>query len=366
MNKTIVIVGGVIIVIAIIIGGVVYSKKNSVNISVVDNPVVDNPIIPTNIVIPQAGTPIVNTDAVVYLTDTTAIVKGSVNPKGVFTSYWYEYGVNDSLGTKTSNQVIGSGFITISAPGYIIGLTKNTTYFFRLVAENQYGKVAGSTYTFKTTLGTPAPIGGAPTVRTMTASSVSKTTAKLNGEVIPNKAGTEYWFEYGKTTELGDISTLTFVGDASVKTVVSFSLSGLNPETKYYFRLNAQNKFGTVNGSILNFKTLGPVSATAPSVVTNNATGVTRSKATLNGTINPNLAETKYWFEYSTANSSPLSDSTSLQSTGVFSIGVGDVKSSVNQTITELKQNTTYYFNLVAQNSIGTVRGAIKMFKTNK
>lgn len=162
------------------------------------------------------------------------------------------------MGSKTSNQTIGSGFVAIQAPGYITNLVKNTTYYFRLVAENQYGKVVGSQYSFKTTEGTPAPVGNAPTTKTVSASGVSRTTSNLNGEVNPNKASTQYWFEYGKTTELGNTSSFESSGDGNAKISVSISLSNLQPLTTYYFRLNAQNQFGTINGSILSFKTLGP------------------------------------------------------------------------------------------------------------
>ena len=186
---------------------------------------------------------------------TTVVIGGTVNPKGAFTSYWYEYGKTSDLGTKTSNQTMGSGFVSIQAPAYITDLSKNTTYYFRLVAENQYGKVAGNQYVFQTTESTPAPVGNAPTTKTISANNISSTTANINGEVTPNKTETQYWFEYGKTPQLGGTSAFSSAGNGTVKSSVSISLSDLESKTTYYFRLNAQNQFGTINGSILNFKT---------------------------------------------------------------------------------------------------------------
>jgi len=205
--------------------------------------------------LPQATAPIVATNSSVSPSATTVVVSGTVNPKGSFTNYWYEYGKTSDLGTKTSNQTMGSGFVSIQAPAYITGLSKNTTYYFKLVAENQYGKVAGSQYAFQTTESTPAPVGNAPTTKTLSANNISSTTANINGEVTPNKSETQYWFEYGPTPQLGNTSAFSSLGNGTTKSSVSISLSDLQSKTTYYFRLNAQNQFGTINGSILNFKT---------------------------------------------------------------------------------------------------------------
>src|SRR3989338_6588096 len=154
---------------------------------------------------PTASAPSVVTNSNVVPSDTTAVVTGVVVPNGAFTSYWYEYGVTTNFGSKTPNQGVGSGYTSIPAPDYITGLSKDTTYYFRLVAENQYGRVTGTQYAFHTTLNTPAPIGSAPLVKSVAANGVSRTNATLNGEVTPNRSATQYWFEYGKTSDLAQI-----------------------------------------------------------------------------------------------------------------------------------------------------------------
>ncbi len=257
-----------VIVLGLIIWGIVYTVNKSPDSTVVSTTTgenTNNTNTNTGGVI-QSTIPTAITNSAVSPTDTTAIVNGSVNPKGSFTSYWYEYGKTSELGSKTSTQTMGSGFVTIQAPGYITNLTKNTTYYFKLVAENQNGRVAGSQYTFKTTEGTPAPLGSAPTTKTISANGVSRTTANLNGEVTPNQNDTQYWFEYGTTAELGNTTAFSAVGDGKVKVPVSISLSDLKPLTTYYFRINAQNQFGTINGSILNFKTTGPAASTSVNI----------------------------------------------------------------------------------------------------
>jgi hypothetical protein len=102
------------------------------------------------------------------------------------------------------------------------------------------------------------------------------------------------------SVQLGNTSVVSSTSDGNTKITVSNSLSGLQPFTTYYYRIDTQNQFGTTNGSILSFTTSGPAAESAPSVVTRNATRIATSSATLQGTVNPNGLETRYWFEYST------------------------------------------------------------------
>jgi len=369
MNNTTAIVGG-IVALALIGGGVYYVTRDDGALSptATSTPSTSSsgssgggqPIVPTPT--PQASAPSATTNSNATETDTTAVVSGSVTPNGAVTAYWYEYGTSQNLGTKTTNQTIGSGFRATPAPGYITGLTKDTNYFFRLVAENTYGKTVGGIQTLKTTVGTPAPVGGAPTVKTTAAGSVDRTAATLNGEVTPNRAATSYWFEYGKTANLGNSSALTAVGDGSAKVNASLALSDLEPATTYYFRLNAQNQFGTVNSTILSFKTANPVGGTAPTANTLSATNVGTSTVTFRATVDANGLETMYWFEYSTDS---LLGSVLLSSTAQKSAGTGSNPTQVETSVTGLNPDTNYYFRAVAQNSLGVVRGDKMTFKTD-
>ncbi|MDO8594927.1 MAG: hypothetical protein Q7R93_05480 [bacterium] len=314
-------------------------------------------------VVLQPRAPSIITDPAVIPTDTTAFVAGTATPNGAFTTYWYEYGTSSALGSKTVNQGLGSGFMSIRAAGYLTGLSKNTAYHFRLVGENQYGRVVGATFTFKTTdTNPPAPVGSAPKSVTLAANGISRTTANLNGNVTPNRALTNYWFEYGQTPNLGNTSALVSASDGVNAVAAGLTLSDLTPLTTYYFRLNAQNQFGTVNGSILNFKTQGPAGIPAvPTVTTRSANGIATSTATLRGTLNPNGAETSYWFEYSTDS---LLGAVLMQRTSETSAGAGTNSVAIDTTISSLSRNTTYYFRLVAQNSQGTARGDRMSFRT--
>ncbi len=308
----------------------------------------------------QPGAPTATTVQSVEPSDTTAIVVGAVVPNGASTNYWYEYGVTANLGSKSSTQNIGSGYVGLAAPAFLTGLAKDTAYYFRLVAQNSFGKSNGTTYTFRTTSGTPAPQGSAPTVRTLAASGVNRTGATVNGQATPNQAATKSWFEYGTTRDFGAITPVQSIGSGTASIAASAVLADLAPATTYYFRLNAQNQFGTRNGATMSFKTSGPAAAATPVVTTQVATFATTT-ATLRGTVNPTGAQTTYWFEYSTDS---LLGSVLLKTTPQRSVGAGADTVSVTANITALASATTYYYRVVAQNAGGVVRGDLLNFKT--
>ena len=363
MNKTLVAVGGIIII-AGIAALVFFTNQNwsgtSPNATSTVATTTVTPPTPDPIQTRTPGAPVATTGALVAPTDTTAVVTGTIIPMGAMTSYWYEYGTSPSLGGKTGGQNVGSGYVAIPTPGYLTGLSKNTTYYFRLVAENQYGRVAGVQNTLRTTEGTPPPVGGIPSSKTLAAVNVSRTTANLRGEVNPNKAATTYWFEYGTSANLGDTTSFTSAGNGSATVSASATITNLQPATTYHYRVNAQNQFGTVNGATVTFKTSGPAAA-APSAATRTAINVATTSATLRGTVNPQGLETSYWFEYSTDS---LLGSLLLKTTPQRSAGAGTTARSVEANVAELSSKTTYYVRIVARNSQGTVRGDKLSFKT--
>lgn len=309
----------------------------------------------------EVRSPIAVTSPDVTTSEVAASVSGTVNPRGLFTNYWYEYGLTEKLGSKTTVQNIGSGYLAITAPAYITGLTKNTKYFFSLVAENQLGRVTGNQYIFTTNSDNPSPLGSLPTIKTVGANGITRTNATLNGEVTPNKQTTRYWFEYGKTVNLGQISSFTTIDSMNSKTSVNLPLTNLDQGTNYYFRLNAQNQWGTVNGMTLSFKTTGTPDSSKPSVETNSTSNVKPTTATLRGTVNPNGIETTYWFEYSTDS---LLGSALLNSTQRTIAGAGKNDVTVEVNIAGLTTKTNYFYRVVAQNSLGTTYGDRVLFKT--
>ncbi len=97
----------------------------------------------------------------------------------------------------------------------------------------------------------------APSATTGSASSVSQTSATLNGTVNPNGLSTTVTFQRGTTTAYG--TSITPVSSPLIasagSTGVSVNLTGLTCNTTYHFRVVASSSGGTTNGSDQTFTT---------------------------------------------------------------------------------------------------------------
>ncbi len=81
--------------------------------------------------------------------------------------------------------------------------------------------------------------GGTPTASTGAATNLTQTGAKLNGTVNSNGAATTARFEYGLTTSYGQQTASQNIASGSSAKPVSASVTGLEPNTPYHFRLVA-------------------------------------------------------------------------------------------------------------------------------
>ncbi|MDP2649992.1 MAG: hypothetical protein Q8P16_00310, partial [bacterium] len=151
MNKN-VIIGLLVVVAAAAIGTLFYVNPSAIQNSLTPTSTTSGNT-PNNVV--QASAPLVVTDISTVVSNSTAVVSGRVTPNGAQTSYWYEYGKTTTFGSRTASQLIGSGFTAIPAPSYITGLSANTLYYYRLVAQNSLGMVAGTMYSFTTNSNPP-------------------------------------------------------------------------------------------------------------------------------------------------------------------------------------------------------------------
>ncbi len=80
----------------------------------------------------------------------SATLNGHIETNGATTQVWFEWGPGSSIIYSTSVQ-------TFSSPSnfsqVITGLTENSTYSYRAMAQNQNGTSTGATLTFRTTCG---------------------------------------------------------------------------------------------------------------------------------------------------------------------------------------------------------------------
>jgi hypothetical protein len=136
----------------------------------------------------------------------------------------------------------------------------------------------------------------------------------------------------------------------------SFSDSKTVAGSRYFYRISAVDISGFEG--VRSYATNVLVAST-PAVASSAATNVLASSATLNGTVNPNGLATNALFEWGTSSTLATYDSTSSQS-----IGSGASAVAVKADLTSIVDNSTYYFRLRAQNSVGVQRSSILSFTT--
>ena len=106
------------------------------------------------------GVPLVGTKAYTGLTAGGATLKGDVNPSGLATFAWFEYGTTTSFGSILDNTSRGSGTDNVPMSAALSGLAPGTQIFYRVAANNTVGpSLKGDTFNF-TTLN-PPPIANA-------------------------------------------------------------------------------------------------------------------------------------------------------------------------------------------------------------
>jgi subtilisin family serine protease len=94
------------------------------------------------------GAPTVTSSLATGVTATSATIPGTVNGFGFATTYHVEYGTTSSFGMQTAETAAGSGSTSVSVG--LTGLAPATTYYYRIVATNDYGSTASLTRSFKT------------------------------------------------------------------------------------------------------------------------------------------------------------------------------------------------------------------------
>lgn len=96
------------------------------------------------------GVPSVFTNGPVSVSTNSAVINGTVNPNGNPTNFWFEFGTDQSLGQNTTTQSVGSGTAGELVTGNLSNLTNNRTYYYRVVAQNSYGRSVGDIRSFTT------------------------------------------------------------------------------------------------------------------------------------------------------------------------------------------------------------------------
>jgi plastocyanin len=123
------------------------------------------------------GPPSASTLAANAVGETSATLKGSSNPDGRPTEYFFEWGTTEAYGQATAKVLVGQDHLDHMASATLSSLSPSTTYHYRLVATNNLAEtVHGADQAF-TTLSPPPP--SPPPATTSTTPTPSPTTTPL-------------------------------------------------------------------------------------------------------------------------------------------------------------------------------------------
>jgi hypothetical protein len=274
-----------------------------------------------------------------------AHVGGWVQPGGIETMYYIEYGPTEAYGSRTEEASAGSGDVFEGVGADLTGLVPGTVYHFRIVAANAHGTTMGEDSEFETH-------GGKPTVVTLPAANIGYTSASLTGSVYGKHVTTNYDFEYGTTTSYGQRTTEREARGEERTEANKEEVGGLAPDTVYHYRIVATNGYGTSYGADQTFST-----GQEPVVETDAPTTVGYDDATLSGAVNPLGVEVDYYFEYGPTETYGWRTAESTAGAGMASV-------QEMQSVSSLAEGTTYHFRIVSSSRYGTTYGADRTFST--
>ncbi|HEX3509582.1 MAG TPA: hypothetical protein VHT27_00645 [Solirubrobacteraceae bacterium] len=119
--------------------------------------------------------PTANTGNAVAVSYSSATLRGSVNPEGSDTSYYFQYGLTRAYGGQSAIADAGAGTHSVPISLPVSGLQPVSVYHYRLVAVNSAGASIGSDHTLLTTKvplslailasPNPLPFGGTATIQ---------------------------------------------------------------------------------------------------------------------------------------------------------------------------------------------------------
>lgn len=163
-------------------------------------------------------------------------------------------------------------------------------------------------------------------------------------------------FHYGTTTAYGSSVPCAEATPYESGREVSAEIAGLGKETTYHFRIEVGNADGKTNGPDRTFTTHN-----VADVVTGDATDITTTSATLNGSFKGNGDATTYYFEWGPTPA--YGQATPAQSAG-SPTGAVSVSAQIEGLSPRLADSQPYHYRLVASNSSGTTFGPDREFFT--
>jgi len=242
------------------------------------------------------------------------------------TAYFLDVNTNNTFtGTAILNN-FNVGNVTTRS---ITGLTGNTNYFYRVRASNACGSgVASAIITATTSAPTPAAPVANPASHNDCDNFMARWTFSTNA--------TAYFLDVNTNNTFTGTAILNNVNVGNVPT---FLVTGLTPNTNYFYRVRANNACGTSgNSSTITTTTTAPI---PPVSTTAAATSITCSSFTAN------------WSASAGALGYQLDVNTNNTFTGTALINNVNVGNVTSFSVTGLVANTNYFYRVRPGNTCG-------------
>jgi hypothetical protein len=311
------------------------------------------------------------------ITDSTAVITGTINPQNDNGAAYFEWGTDPNLASPNTNCYywnwwncpVAANSTSQTFTYSLTGLVSGTVYYFRMVFYDANGNFTkGAIKSFSTL---------SPAVTTVAASSVRASGAVLNGTINPQNDNGAAYFEWGTDPTLSSPNTTCYywnwwncpVAANATKQPFVYAISGLTSGYTYYFRMvfyDANNGLFQ-KGAVLSFTTTIASITTSCKKVTQCATSITGSSGTLNGTVNPQGDNGAEYFEWGT-DPTLSSPNTTCYYWNWWNcpVAANTSKQSFSYSLTGLQNDTTYYLRMVFYDASNgrVIKGVLASFTT--
>lgn len=278
-----------------------------------------------------------------------ANISYAVNAGGASTTTSVLYGQ-----TATANELVATGTTatgttntacTATTQYNLSAAAAGTTMYYRIQATNSEGTVFSPVYTY-TQVAKPTYAVNAPT-------NITTSAVQLNYTLKPNGGNSTSIVRYGlSSTNLNNTAT-GFSALGFTDNFNNVQLTGLAPNTLYYYAVEGTNTYGVSQSTVSTFTTLG----NGPLLSMVSVSNIQTSSATVNFSLNTSNASTTIVVNYGTSSSN-----LNLSASGPTITSTTPTNHSA--LLAGLTPNTTYYYSVVATNGSGTAASGVDQFTT--